>query len=180
MTIPNLITTLRIILVPIFVIYLMNDELLSALTVFILAGVSDGVDGLVARIFNQKSRLGAYLDPMADKILLVAAFIILAVRQFIPGWLTVIVITRDVLILLGVVFLFLHNDEIRIQPSILSKINTCFQLGTVFVVLAKANLTVLSHLTPWIYWLTAILTIASGLAYIRAWFQMVSERTESG
>lgn len=180
MTIPNLITTLRIILVPIFVIYLMNDNFLSALTVFVLAGVSDGVDGLVARMFNQKSRLGAYLDPMADKILLVAAFIILAVRGFIPSWLTVIVITRDVLILLGTLFLFLQNNDFNIRPSLLSKINTCFQLGTVFLVLAKESLDFLTHLTPWIYWVTAFLTIASGLGYIRSWFLMMGERSDAG
>ncbi len=180
MTIPNLITTLRIILVPIFVIYLMNDEFLSALTVFIIAGVSDGIDGLVARIFNQKSRLGAYLDPMADKILLVAAFIILAVRGFIPAWLTVIVITRDVLILLGVLFLFLQNNEFHIRPSIISKINTCLQMGTVFLVLAQETLDFLTHLTPWVFWVTALLTIASGLGYIRAWFLMMPERSEGG
>ncbi|MFO7985866.1 MAG: CDP-alcohol phosphatidyltransferase family protein [Desulfatiglandaceae bacterium] len=180
MTIPNLITTLRIIFVPIFVIYLMNDACLSALTVFFLAGLSDAADGLVARLFNQKSRLGAYLDPMADKLLLVAAFIILAVQGFIPSWLTVIVITRDVLILLGVLFLFLNHDDLRIQPSLLSKITTCLQMGTVFVVLVIQSLGFLSALVPGVYWVTGLLTIASGLGYIRAWFLLMSERSDIG
>lgn len=179
MTIPNLITTLRIILVPIFVIYLINDHSLGALAVFMAAGLSDGADGFLARLLDQKSTLGAWLDPMADKLLLVAAFIILAVREFIPNWLTVIVITRDVLILLGVVLLFLTHHELRIRPSLLSKITTCLQMGTVFLVLAKESVGFLSVLVPGIYWVTALFTMASGLDYMRTWFVMMSERSDA-
>jgi cardiolipin synthase len=88
MTIPNLITVSRIILAPVFVIYLINDRLNSALIVFLICMISDGVDGMVARLFNQKSRLGAYLDPLADKILLVTAFVLLGVRGYLPSWLS--------------------------------------------------------------------------------------------
>lgn len=179
MTIPNLITMMRIILVPIFVIYLMHGDFFAALILFILAGLSDGADGLIARLFHQKSRLGVYLDPMADKLLLVAAFIVLAIRGTVPPWLTVIVITRDVLILLGVVFLFLNSDQLEIRPSLLSKITTCLQMGVIFVVLAKQTAGFVSFLTPVIYWAAALFTIASGLAYIRVWFLMMSDRSES-
>lgn len=106
MTVPNLITTIRIILAPVFIIYLINDQFLSALVVFVLCVASDGLDGLVARLFNQKSTLGSYLDPLADKILLVAAFITLSVRGYLPSWLTVLVIARDVMIMLGIFFYF--------------------------------------------------------------------------
>jgi cardiolipin synthase len=85
MTIPNLITSLRIILTPIFIIYLINDRFLAALVVFVVAGLSDGADGLTARLLHQKSKVGAYLDPLADKILLVAAFVVLAARGFVPS-----------------------------------------------------------------------------------------------
>ncbi len=85
MTVPNLITTIRIILAPVFIIYLINDQFLSALVVFVICVASDGLDGLVARLFNQKSTLGTYLDPLADKILLVSAFITLAVRGYLPS-----------------------------------------------------------------------------------------------
>ena len=177
MTIPNLITSLRIILVPIFVIYLINDELLSALLVFILAGVSDGADGLIARLFNQKSKLGSYLDPLADKILLVTAFIVLAARGFAPPWLTVVVITRDLLILLGVLILFLNGQNFTIRPSILSKMTTCLQLGTVFVVLSKDYLHIPPQIAVYLFWITGLLTISSGLHYMRNWFRMIGEGT---
>jgi cardiolipin synthase len=175
MTIPNLITTLRIILVPIFIIYLMNERFLEALTVFVLAGLSDAADGLVARLLNQKSRLGAFLDPLADKFLLIASFVVLAARDVIPPWLTVTVITRDILILLGVLILFLTKQDIVIKPSIVSKLTTCFQLATVFLVLVGNHFHLFSGIIPIIYIATGVLTIASGLHYMRSWFQMMGE-----
>jgi len=175
MTLPNLITCLRIILVPIFVIYVIHDRLLPALVVFAIAGVSDGVDGFVARVFNQKSKLGSYLDPLADKFLLVAAFITLAIRDLLPPWLMVIVISRDVLILLGVLILFLMRVEIIIRPSILSKVNTCMQLVSVFVVLCRDHLPLIAPLSGHIFWLTGALTIGSGLHYMRFWLRTMSD-----
>jgi len=175
MTIPNLITSIRIILVPVFVIYLINDKPLSALVVFILAALSDGADGLIARVFDQKSKLGTYLDPLADKILLVAAFIVLAVRGLIPSWLTVIVISRDILILLGVLILFLNNVDLSIRPSMLSKMTTCLQLGSVFVVLAKNHMHFFSYGSEYLFWVTGMLTISSGLHYMRYWFRIIGE-----
>lgn len=178
MTIPNLITTLRIILVPIFIIYLINDRFLAALVLFVVAGLSDGADGLVARLLNQKSRLGSYLDPLADKFLLIAAFVVLAVRGVMPAWLTVTVITRDILILLGVLILFLTKQEIAIRPSLLSKITTCLQLGTVFLALTGTHFQLFSSIVPIFYIATGILTIASGLHYMRSWFHMMGEESQ--
>lgn len=177
MTVPNLITTIRIILAPIFIIYLLNDQFLEALYVFVIAGISDGADGLVARIFNQKSRLGAFLDPLADKILLVAAFVVLAVQSHIPSWLAVIVITRDLLILLGVLIVFLYRGHLKIRPSMLSKITTCLQLGTVFLVLVRNHFHLFSNYAHFIYWVTGIMTIVSGLHYIRSWFLIMGEES---
>jgi cardiolipin synthase len=175
MTVPNLITSIRIILVPIFVIYLIQDKLLSALVVFILAGLSDGVDGLMARLLNQKSKIGAYLDPLADKILLIAAFIVLAARDLIPAWLTVLVISRDVLILLGVLMLYLNGTDLTIKPSVLSKINTCLQLLAVFMVLSAGYLHFPSRLTHSVFWATGLFTITSGLHYMHTWFRIAGE-----
>jgi len=175
MTIPNLITSLRIILTPIFIIYLINERFLSALVVFVLAGLSDSVDGLIARLFNQKSRLGTFLDPLADKILLVAAFITLAIMDRIPPWLSVIVISRDVLILLGALILFLNNSDLTIRPSLLSKLTTCLQLTTVFVVLTKGHIALFTRYGDYIFWVTGLLTISSGLHYMRYWFGMMGE-----
>jgi cardiolipin synthase len=177
MTVPNLITTIRIILTPIFIIYLLDDRFLAALYVFVIAGVSDGADGLIARVFNQKSRLGAFLDPLADKILLVAAFVVLAVRSYIPSWLAVIVISRDILILLGVLILFLYREQLKIQPSLVSKITTCIQLAAVFMVLAGNHFHLFSDYMIPFYWVTGIMTIVSGLHYMRSWFQLMGEET---
>ncbi|RLB37547.1 MAG: CDP-diacylglycerol--glycerol-3-phosphate 3-phosphatidyltransferase [Deltaproteobacteria bacterium] len=180
MTIPNLITSLRIILAPIFIIYLLNEKFLPALVVFVIAGLSDGADGLVARLFNQKSTLGSYLDPLADKILLVAAFVVLSFRGFVPSWLTVIVISRDVLILLGVSVLFINGLSITIRPSILSKATTCLQLATVFVVLSTEYF----HFSPGfhrlVFWLTGLFTISSGLHYMYFWFQVIGNNHKAG
>ncbi|MBW1731313.1 MAG: CDP-alcohol phosphatidyltransferase family protein [Deltaproteobacteria bacterium] len=173
MTVPNLITSLRIILAPIFIIYLINERFLPALVVFVIAGLSDGADGLVARLFNQKSTLGSYLDPLADKILLVAAFVVLSIRQFVPPWLTVIVISRDILILLGVLVLFLNNLQVTIRPSLLSKATTCLQLATVFVVLSLDYFHFSKGFQRGIFWLTGLFTISSGLHYMYYWFHII-------
>jgi cardiolipin synthase len=178
MTIPNLITSIRIILTPVFVIYLIQDDFLPAMVVFIIAGISDGADGLIARVFNQKSTLGAYLDPLADKLLLVAAFIVLAARGFVPPWLTVIAISRDVLILLGTLILFLVQSDFTVKPSIVSKLTTCLQMATIFVVLSRSYITVFSQISEILFWATGLLTIISGLHYMHYWFrQMGEERT---
>jgi cardiolipin synthase len=175
MTIPNMVTAARIIMAPIFIIFLINDELTSALGVFLLCVASDGVDGMIARLFNQKSKLGSYLDPLADKLLLVTAFVVLAVRGFLPAWLTVMVISRDVLILLGVLVLFLIGFQLNIKPSTLSKLNTCLQFTTVIAVLSKGYFALPGVFYSYLYYGTALLTIGSGLDYMRYGFRMVGE-----
>ena len=175
MTIPNLITCLRIILTPIFIIYIINGRFSSALIIFILAALSDAADGLIARLFNQKSSLGAFLDPLADKILLTSAFIVLSIVNYIPSWLTVIVISRDILILFGVLFLLLRENDFTIKPSFLSKITTCLQLMVVFIVLSRKLIPFFSPFTDYLFWITGISTITSGLHYMHFWFWMIGE-----
>jgi cardiolipin synthase (CMP-forming) len=177
MTIPNLITASRIILAPVFVIYLLNDRLNSALIVFLICMISDGVDGMVARLFNQKSRLGAYLDPLADKILLVTAFVLLGVRGYLPSWLTVTAIARDVMILLGVLVFHLNRLELRVRPSAVSKINTCFQFITLSVVLLKGYVLLPFAIYEALYYATAALTITSGLHYMQYGLRTMGEGT---
>jgi len=166
MTIANMITVLRVILVPIFVIYMINGRILASLVIFGIASVSDALDGLIARIFHQKSNLGAHLDPLADKLLLTTAYIILAVFKMIPSWLTVLIISRDVIILLGVLVFYLTHYPVTIHPSILSKATTCVQLATVLFVLASGYIHI-PFLAPYMFWVAGVLTIASGLQYIR-------------
>ena len=179
MTVPNLITTIRIILAPIFIIYLINEQFLSALIVFLICVISDGLDGLFARVFNQRSRLGTYLDPLADKILLVAAVITLSVRGYLPSWLAVLVIARDVMIFLGIFFLFINAKEYKIRPSVISKINTCLQFVIVLSVLAKDYLSFSSIFYLSVYYLTALFTISSGLHYMHFWFKTMGEGVDS-
>ena len=175
MTVPNLITTIRIILAPVFIIYLLQEQFVSALVVFVLCVASDGLDGLTARMFNQKSKLGTYLDPLADKILLVAAFITLSVTGYLPSWLTVLVIARDVMIMLGIFFLFFNHLDFKLKPSIISKLTTCLQFIAVLSVLSKDYLSFPSLFYLIVYYLTALFTISSGLHYMHYWFRVMGE-----
>jgi cardiolipin synthase (CMP-forming) len=109
LTIPNLITLARILLTPLFIIFLIQGRYKQALWVFLLAGLSDMADGLIARAWQQKSPLGALLDPLADKLLMGSSFITLSIYRLIPPWLTVIVLSRDVVLVLGVVLFKLVN-----------------------------------------------------------------------
>ena len=167
MTIPNLITILRVLLVPIFVIYMINGRVLGSLIIFIIASASDAVDGFIARIFRQKSDLGAHLDPLADKILLIAAYTTSSILKMIPSWLAVLIISRDVIILLGVLVLYLNRHPIKIHPSLLSKSTTCLQIATILMILSN-NYFQFEPIKIYIFWLTAGFTIASGLQYIRS------------
>jgi cardiolipin synthase len=166
MTIPNLITILRVLLVPIFIIYMINDKTLGSLIIFVIASASDALDGFIARVFHKKSDLGAYLDPLADKILLIAAYITLAILKMIPAWLAVLIISRDVIILLGVLILYLNRYPVKIHPSLLSKSTTCLQIATILMILSDSYLN-LEPIKMYAFWLTAGFTIASGLQYIR-------------
>ncbi|MBI5892895.1 MAG: CDP-alcohol phosphatidyltransferase family protein [Deltaproteobacteria bacterium] len=164
MNIPNLLTISRILLVPVFIIFIINNEFDKALLIFIIAGLTDSIDGLIARLFNQKTQLGAYLDPAADKLLLMSAYITLAIKNILPNWLSVIVVSRDVIILLGIVVLVLMNKEVKIKPSIISKITTALQILTVIFVILTAGAPS-AVILPLIV-LTTVFTIASGIDYI--------------
>lgn len=164
--VPNILTLIRILLVPLFVIYLMKDMFYSALIIFAIAGISDGLDGFIARYFNQRTELGAYLDPIADKLLITSAFVSLAVMKIVPGWLSVIVISRDVLILLGIAIFSLTDITVDIKPSFVSKCTTVMQLITVVFVLLNASVSGTVIIKYILYWLTAGISILSGLHYI--------------
>lgn len=166
--IPNILTVARILMTPLFVILLMKNLFGHALVLFTLAAVSDGLDGFIARYFNQRTVMGAYLDPIADKFLLSAAFITLAILTVIPAWLTVIVISRDILIMAGIAIFTINNIKVKIKPSIVSKFTTAVQLGTVFIVLLGFQFETVVVAEQPALWTTAGLTIFSGLHYILA------------
>jgi len=166
LNIPNILTVIRILLTPLFVIFLIKNLYSCALLTFTVAGISDGLDGLLARYFNQRTVLGAYLDPIADKLLLTSAFVSLAILKVIPGWLTVIVISRDILITIGIVIFSIVNIDFVVKPSIASKCTTVSQLATVFLTLLSLSIPITIFIKFPLYWLTAVLTIISGLHYI--------------
>ncbi len=166
MNLPNLLTLIRIILTPLLVILLINGKFVEALIVFTIAGITDGLDGLIARWMRQKTRIGAILDPIADKLLLTSAYVTLAVIGFLPGWLAVTVISRDVIIVFGVLIIFLFQGEVEIHPSMLGKITTVAQLGTIFMVLVNYDLGWFGRILPFLYIGTALITVISGLHYM--------------
>jgi cardiolipin synthase (CMP-forming) len=170
MNIPNFLSLLRIILVPAIVIFLIQGEYVKALIVFVIAGLTDALDGTLARLLNKQTELGAFLDPLADKILLSTCFISLSIFGLIPSWLAVIVISRDFIILIGIMTLSLMSVTYEIKPIFVSKITTTLQISTVFIALLLKTFTfdIISYydLVKIISWLTAFFTILSGLIYI--------------
>ncbi len=162
MNIPNLLTIFRISLVPIFVIFVIHNDLWRALIIFILAGITDGLDGFIARLLNQRTVVGAYLDPIADKMLLMSAYIGLAFKDMLPGWLSVIVVSRDIIILAGIAIISLMGKGTEIRPSIASKFTTVFQILTIIIILYPFPIFYIRLFIP----ITAVLTILSGIQYM--------------
>jgi cardiolipin synthase len=179
-SIPNILTLLRILLTPLLVIFLLKDMNLAALCVFIIAGVSDGLDGFIARFFNQRTELGAFLDPIADKLLLMSSFIVLAILGIVPGWLTVIVLSRDILIVTGIIIIKLFDIQVKIRPSMISKCTTVVQLLTVLIILIEPNFHHLTLTKQIFYWATAILTTSSGLHYMYLGMGILHAAPENG
>jgi cardiolipin synthase len=162
--VPNILTVLRILVTPLFVILMLREMHGPALLVFVLAGVSDGLDGLIARMFNQRSDLGAVLDPIADKLLLSAAYVSLGILGTIPAWVVVVVISRDVLIVTGIAVLSFCKVEFDIRPSLLSKWTTAVQLLTVGVALLQFHFPAALALRT-LCWATVAMSVLSGLHY---------------
>lgn len=170
MTVPNFITLLRFLMVPAVVYALLLGEMLPAFVIFVVAGISDGIDGFVARHYNQQSELGAYLDPIADKLLLVTVFIMLAILDFLPQWLVVLVVSRDVLIIMAVLLSSVMAQPVDMNPIFISKANTALQIALVSVVLAElAFNTGFGELRVILIYVVAALTVLSAAAYLRLW-----------
>ena len=176
-TVPNLLTIFRMVLIPVFVSLLFYRRFLLALAVFILAGVTDGLDGLLARRFNQKSQLGTILDPIADKLMLVTAFVVLSMRAVfpqplpshlpIPFWVTVAVISRDVFILVGAAAINIVTGFRRFRPSMLGKINTTVQIVAIAAIMFAASFPYgTGYYLPTTYTIVFTLSILSGTHYV--------------
>ncbi len=140
LNVPNALTLVRILTIPAFLILLTSGRPGIALALFVAGGITDALDGAIARLTDTKTELGAILDPLADKLLLLSSFSVLALMELVPNWLTVLVLFRDVLLLSGYLFLFVFTGEwITVRPSVLGKMTTFFQLGSVTVVLVSVS-----------------------------------------
>ncbi len=163
----NRLTISRIILVPVFIAAILYQRLTVALVIFMVAAVTDGLDGYIARSRKEKTRFGAIMDPVADKMLIGSAFICFSIVGTLPAYLRmpiyvpIIIISRDVIILLGVMSIYLLAGKIDIKPTIIGKITTFFQMFTIIAVLLR-----FIH-SNWIWNAAVVLTVISGLDYIR-------------
>jgi cardiolipin synthase (CMP-forming) len=177
LNLPNFLTILRIVAIPVFLIFLTDGRFGTALVVFVLAGITDSLDGAIARLTNSRTTLGAYMDPLADKMLILSAFVVLASMDAVPRWLTVVVISRDVIILIGYLSLFLLTQQLmEIRPSAISKAATFLHLATLSAVLLsrwKTEALASTTLTP-LFVVTTCITAISGFHYIfrgLRWYQ---------
>ena len=168
--VPNLITLARILAVPLMVWLILKERMDVAFWLFIAAGVSDAVDGFIAKRFNAETVVGAFLDPLADKALLICCFVSLGFEGHLPMWLVILVVFRDILIIGGALLFQMVTGELKMQPIMVSKVNTVFQIVLVGVLLATLGLDLgLARVVDILVYLTAVTTVASGAAYVWTW-----------
>lgn len=168
--IPNLLTVLRIAATPLLIMLLKYEMFPGALLLFVLAGISDGLDGYIAKRFQYQTRLGAILDPVADKILLVSCFVVLTVMGHIPFWLLVVVVFRDIVIVGGYLLLVILEGGVKMSPSGISKLNTVFQICLVASVLIKLAAGIqLGVVIPVLIAIVTVTSVSSGVHYVWVW-----------
>ena len=172
MTIPNIITLVRLFLVPAVVWAMLAGEMRLALYGFVAAGVSDAIDGFIARQFNQRSRLGAWLDPLADKLLLVSVFVVLGLKAELPLWLVILAVSRDAVIVGAVILSTAMRHPVEVRPLFVSKANTTAQIALAALVLFELAF---AHNLGWLreglVILSALLTVGSATAYLVGWLK---------
>jgi cardiolipin synthase (CMP-forming) len=180
-SVPNLITIARILLVPLTIWLIVSGEFIWAFAVFITAGVSDGVDGFLARRYKLKTELGAYLDPLADKLLLVSIYVTLGFLKVLPAWLVILVASRDVLIVGAIMLSWMMDKPVAVRPLMTSKVNTVGQIILAGAVLAALGLE--RELHPMLMVgavIVACLTVASGALYMREWVRHMANGNSTG
>jgi cardiolipin synthase len=182
LNLPNFLTLIRILTIPFFLVYLAYHRYGEAFIIFVIGGVTDFLDGLAARLMKQQTALGAYLDPVADKLLVFSSYVMLGLIDAIPTWLAVVVVSRDILILLGCGIVYLLVEEkFQVKPSFIGKSSTMLQLLTLGVALALLHDETL--LDPLVIDLlvaaTAIATVLSGLQYLYRGLMWLQNRAPS-
>jgi cardiolipin synthase len=171
-SIPNLITLGRILLVPVVVWAIASGAMMMAFVLFVIAGISDAVDGFLAKRFNMTSELGAYLDPLADKALIVSIYVTLGIAGTIPRWLVILVVSRDIMIIGGVILSWLLGRPLQMRPLLISKLNTLAQIVFASVVLASLGFRLRTdELVQGLMVIVGALTLLSVAAYLREWLR---------
>lgn len=168
MNLPNLITLARLFSVALIISLILSHQLTAAFVFFLIAGLSDALDGFLARIFKARTTLGAYLDPIADKALLVGVYAALGHTGLVDIWVVVLVVFRDVLIIGGIILLFLFKNNIEMKPLMISKINTVVQLVYALFILGQGDAFFdAPDLTYYFGYVVAFTTMFSGVIYVR-------------
>lgn len=190
LTLPNILTIFRMVLIPVFVTLIFYQRFTYALIVFVAAGLTDGLDGLLARRFDQRSSLGTILDPIADKLMLVAAFVVLSLRSVyphpipshlpIPFWVTITVISRDVFIVVGAAAINIMTGFRGFRPSWLGKVSTTVQISGIVAILLAASFPYgTGYYLPTVYAVVFALAVCSGLHYVFFASKLVNEDRRS-
>jgi len=179
LSIPNLITLGRILLVPIVVWAIASGTMWIAFVLFVVAGVSDAVDGFLAKRFNMTTELGAYLDPLADKALIVSIYIALGINGDIPRWLVILVVSRDILIVGGIMLSWVMGNPLKIKPLLVSKLNTVAQIMFACVVLGSLGFDIQADILKLVLMgLVAALTLLSVAAYVAEWVRHMNSAVD--
>jgi cardiolipin synthase len=177
-TLPNLITVGRIVLVPVVIWAITSGNMLLAFWLFVAAGVSDGVDGFLAKKLNARTEFGAYLDPIADKALLMSIYVTLSTEGLLPRWIVIAVVSRDIMIMGAVVLSWIMNKPVEIHPLIVSKLNTAAQIALAALVLASTGFNFDPGQAKTVaLLLTGALTIVSAAAYLVEWMKHMTSDT---
>ena len=166
LNIPNSLTILRIFLVPVFVGFLIYEQYNPALIILLIAALTDGLDGTIARIANQRTRIGAYLDPLADKLLLMSAFITLSVLHLVPVWAVILVVSRDAMLLAGTLIARMTDSPVDLSPTILGKGTTLAQLLYIMMVMLLATEYIPVEAIQPMLFVMVLGTVVSGLHYL--------------
>ena len=175
MNLPNLLTLFRIALVPLATWLIITDGFREAFFVLVIAGATDAIDGFIAKRFGMVTELGSYLDPLADKLLLVSTFIALGAREHLPSWLVILVVSRDIMIVAAILLAVVIGRPLRMQPLAISKLNTVAQIALALLVLADTGFALhCQTLCIWMMYGTALLTVASALAYLKSWLRQMT------
>lgn len=166
MNIPNSLTILRILLVPVYIGSLVYERFDQALIVLLVAGITDALDGTIARAANQRTRLGAFLDPLADKLLLTSGFITLSIIHVIPSWVTIVIVSRDAMLLLGTAVAQFTETQLDITPTFLGKGTTFLQLCYVLIVIFLSSRHMDLELLTALQYAMIVFTVSSGFHYL--------------